>query len=891
MRPFITRLHTLFTAILLLSLSACGGGFGSSEQTSDPAVQDFPIVYVKRPLPFNDKGEPATEDARVPLDFHPGAILILKDRASPNATSRDISSAAFASAGSAYDVKDVSVSFDGQRIIFAMRAPNIEGADDNEQPSWNIWEYQLITNTLRRIITSDTLAEGGDDIAPAYLPDGRIVFSSTRQRRAKAILLDEGKPQFEALDENRRNPALSLHIMDDDGSNIQQITFNQSSDLDPTVLDNGKILFTRWDHYGNRNAMNLYQINPDGTHLEYIYGMNSHKTGSNNSTVQFLKPVALPDGQIMVSLRDYQSTLYGSDIIAIDTANFTDNNQPTYANLGAVNTAQTSLSFGDIKTDATRSPGGLINSAYPVNDGTGRLLLSWSQCRLIKKSDTSATVSSNTAIFPCTEPRLSDAQYTSARPLYGLWIFDPVTKTQLPIVPPQESFMYTDEAVLKSRSLPPILADSSDESTESTQLKNKNMGIVSIRSVYDMDGVDSTPKGITAMADPLQTPPDQRPARFLRIIKAVSLADRTVIKTPGTAFGVSSGQRMKEILGYVPIEPDGSVKFKVPANVAFTLSILDKDGQRTSERHQNWLQVQAGETLKCVGCHDSKSQLPHGRIEAQAPSVNPGAPTTGIPFPNTDAALFTNIGESMAETFARINGTRSLSPDLIYKDEWSATNKAADINYLYADLTTAKPISTSCATEWTGLCRIVINYEKNIHPLWNKDRKILDTDGTTVLSNNTCTRCHNTEDELGTLQIPAAQLDLSDGPSTDQAKHFKAYRELLANDNEQEINDAGILVDVQKPVVDKNNNPVFLKDDKGELILDAAGQPIQATQTVRVARSMSTNGALSSKRFFDLFNSGGSHENRLTGSELKLLKEWLDIGGQYYNNPFDVPQD
>ena len=53
---------------------------------------------------------------------------------------------------------------------------------------------------------------------------------------------------------------------------------------------------------------------------------------------------------------------------------------------------------------------------------------------------------------------------------------------------------------------------------------------------------------------------------------------------------------------------------------------------------------------------------------------------------------------------------------------------------------------------------------------------------------------------------------------------------------------------------------------------------------VPVASAMSTAGARASWRFFDLFDSGGSHENRLEAAELRLISEWLDIGAQYYND-------
>ena len=65
---------------------------------------------------------------------------------------------------------------------------------------------------------------------------------------------------------------------------------------------------------------------------------------------------------------------------------------------------------------------------------------------------------------------------------------------------------------------------------------------------------------------------------------------------------------------------------------------------------------------------------------------------------------------------------------------------------------------------------------------------------------------------------------------------------------------------------------------------------------VGVAPSMNAGGARASNRFFDMFTNAGDPRNAVTNhvgflapEELKLLAEWLDIGAQYYNNPFDVP--
>lgn len=65
------------------------------------------------------------------------------------------------------------------------------------------------------------------------------------------------------------------------------------------------------------------------------------------------------------------------------------------------------------------------------------------------------------------------------------------------------------------------------------------------------------------------------------------------------------------------------------------------------------------------------------------------------------------------------------------------------------------------------------------------------------------------------------------------------------------------------------------------------GDPIFATVTVEA--SMSAAGALASDEFFSRFEAGQSHEGYLSPAELRLIAEWLDVGAQYYNNPFDVP--
>ena len=822
------------TAVLAACTSGSGGGDidPGSGQSPDPATVDFPIAYVKRPNPEDPP------DARRLLTFLEGGDLYVRDRASPNAPERNVTFQVTQGRG---DVRDVEPSYDGRRLLFSMREPLIEGAPPEDQPTWNIWEFDIASRTLRRVIASDIVAEDGHDFAPHYLPDGRIVFASTRQRQSRAVLLDEGKPQFAALDEDRAEPAFVLHVMNADGSGIRQISFNQSHDLDPSVLGDGRVMFSRWDNSGGLNAVHLYTVNPDGTALELLYGADSHDTGTDGSTIQFLDPRPMADGRVLVLARPYSGTELGGDLIAIEVANYVNQAQPTRPNVGVLaGPAQQPATVSVVSTIPGPSPGGRYSAGFPLSDGTGRILASWTQCRLLE----------GTLIVPCSESRLSDPAAQPAPPLYGIWMYDPRDRTQLPVVPPVEGMMITDVVALQPRALPPVIQDRLPAAGLEARLANDGLALLDIRSVYDVDGVDTADPGMAALADPALTTAAERPARFLRIEKAVGIPDEDVLEVPGFAFGVSAGQGMREILGYAPIEPDGSVRVQVPAGVPIEITVLDAAGRRIGPRHQNWLQGRPGEVVACNGCHDRASGLSHGRRDLFT-SANPGARTTGLPFPNTTDAIFADYGETMAQARSRIScqtDCAALVPsvNVKFEDVWTDPAKAgraadASFEYAYSDLTTPAPTSAGCQRAWNAACRIGIHYETHIHPLWNKPRLTFAADQVTLLSDNTCTRCHTSRDANGQAQVPAAQLDLTDGPSSDVPGQFRAYRDLLVADDQS----------VDPP--------------------------------------MSAAGAGASVGFFSKFDAGGTHAGWLTPAELRLVAEWLDIGAQYFNDPFAVP--
>jgi hypothetical protein len=910
-----TRMVAL--SLACITIAACSKGEGvqlGTGQQPDPVVVDFPIAYVKAPLPTDDNGIFEQQDLREQITFDFGADLYFRDRASPGADAINVTGDITQGLGA---VRDVEIDYDGSRLLFAMRAPFEMGvAEEDQVATWNIWQYTFETGELVRVIADNLQAEIGHDIMPKYLPDGRIIFASTRQTQSQALLLDENKGGFSAMDEDENEFAFNLHVMNDDGSDLKQVTFNQSHDLDPSVMADGKIVFSRWDHNLANNQVNLYRMNPDGSELELLYGQWSHDTGTNGATIQFMQPRETEDGRVMVLARPFTATEGGGDLMLIDTAQYVENTQPLKDNIGILTgPAQEDATTNEVLTlPGVPSPGGRYYSVYPIQDGTGRLMVSWSQCRLLEQlPDDGDPATIDTQIVPCTDENLANVvvidpdnpvapapgEFVVAPPLYGIWIYDPRDETQLPIVPGEEGFMFTEVVSGDPRPFPAVIPDGLNFYTLDPSLPESGEAVLNIRNVYDFDG--AFPPGIDpyTLADPALTLAAARPARFLRVEKAVSQPDEDLRDIDNTAFGVTTFFGMKEIVGYVPIEPDGSVIAKVPANAALMIAVVDENAMRISPRHGSWIALPEGQELKCNGCHDPNSGLSHGRYDA-FDSAYAGAPSGPTVFPNTDPQwTIAEPGETMAEIRARVTcGTdncSSIEPSMnvIYRDVWSANPLDAngdpinpDIDYLYTDLTTASPTSLNCQTDWQWNCRSVINYETIIHPLWNQPRVVtFDDDGDPATPevplpdgnggfvNNNCLNCHTPRDPAdNTVRLPDGQLELQDGPSPDEPDHFHAYRELLAADIRQILVD-GALVDETR---------VIGQDADGNDIVELVPQPSPA----------SVAGARASSDFFDRFNDpNDQHFNILSKAEQRLIAEWLDIGAQYYNNPFDAPEN
>ncbi len=866
----------LTVAVALLCACSSGGNISlGKSQVADPATVDYPIFYVKRPVPLTKTGTFMQDDLTIMNDIVPvSADLYMRASASPSAVETNIT--ARITNGATWDIKDVDTSADGTKVIFTMRGPLAMNQKVTKPPSWRIYEYVIATDDLHAVINPATDPDPPtvQDESPHYLPDGRIVFSTTRQSQSQGILLDEGFPQFSYQDEARQEDAFVLEVMNDDGTQVHQISFNQSHDRDSTVMANGRVLWTRWDNSpASRNQMSLYSSNPDGTDLELFYGANSHMTGTNNTVIEFSHPRQMQDGRILAITRQNTNVDDGGDLVIIDGTHYVENTQALLGNPGLAGPAQVPATQNDVVTIPGPSPGGRFTSAYPLQDGTGRILVSWTQCRLLD------TTQNPPVVVPCTSTNLGVAQPVVAPPLYSVWMFDPSANTLQPIMTPIENVMITDVAVAQPRPLPNIILDKVPGVDLDQNLVDAGVGVIDVRSVYDIDGVDTANPNIATVANSTKTPPDTRVARFVRLEKPVSIPDRTVVDLSGAAFGASN--YMMEILGYAPIEPDGSVRIEVPADVAFRMEILDANARRIGNPQGVWLQVIPGEVVNCNGCHvpgSAQHPVSHGRQDLFQ-SAWAGAATTGVAFPATIAsgsgAFIPNQGETMAQARMRVSCASDTPPcaqmvpsvDVLYSDVWTDPAQATPgtpINLRYDDATqfkTAFPTSALCVTSWAATCRIIINYPEHIQPLWDLTRQVTDPTTGAVTADHTCTQggCHAPVNAAGAAQMPAGNLDLTKSQSTAEPQQITSYQQLLFAHN----------ISIMDPT----------PTDPTNTITESVGPYLNAG---------SANGALSSQ-FMSRFAAGSAstHAGWLSPDELRLVSEWLDIGAQYFNNPFD----
>ena len=415
-------------------------------------------------------------------------------------------------------VRDPQVHYDGRKILFSCR----KAAEDQ----YHLYEINSDGSGLRQLTDGPF-----DDIEPTYLPDGSIVFVSSRCKRWVNCWLTQ---------------VAVLHRCDADGSNIRPLSSNNEQDNTPWPLADGRIVYTRWE-YVDRSQVHFHHLwtaNPDGTDQTIWFGNLQPGT-----TMIDAKPIPGSHKMVASFSPGHGQREHDGVITVVDPSAGPD---------------AAAFAKPISKTANYRDPWAFSEDCFLAACGPTLVLLDGGgvarQVFKLPEEDLSAR-------FECHEPR----------PLMSR---------------PREK-------VLAPRARP-------DEATGRMILANVCEG-------RNMDGVK--PGDIKKLLV-LETLP--MPIHYTGGMEPISY---------GGTF------TLERILGTVPVEPDGSAYFEVPALRSLFFVALD-ERDLSVKRMQSFAAVQPGEILSCVGCHEHRTQAPrYSAIELTAVRRAPSKiePITDVP--------------------------------------------------------------------------------------------------------------------------------------------------------------------------------------------------------------------------------------------------------------------
>lgn len=163
-------------------------------------------------------------------------------------------------------VRNPDLHYDADKVVFSFCDHTAEGEKRfflYEAAIDGSWVRQLTGTKRDKFETwNDRATVIIEDNDACYMPDGSIVFISTRSQT------------FGRCHGGRYNPAWVLYKCDANGDNITQLSFGNENEYEPAVLNDGRIIFTRWE-YTNRHEMlfhKLWSCRPDGTNVSHYFG-------------------------------------------------------------------------------------------------------------------------------------------------------------------------------------------------------------------------------------------------------------------------------------------------------------------------------------------------------------------------------------------------------------------------------------------------------------------------------------------------------------------------------------------------------------------------------------------------------------------------------------------
>jgi len=418
--------------------------------------------------------------------------------------------------------RDPDVSFDGKRVLFSARRDR----DDD----YHICRINADGSGLEQL----TSGSGISDIDPIWLPDGRILFSSTRE------------PKYCMCN---RHIMCNLFTMDADGANIQQIGHSTLHEGHASLLPDGRVLYDRWE-YVDRNfgdAQGTWTVNPDGTNHAVYYGNNMNSPG------------AVLDGRIIPGTERMIATFSSC------------HDRPW----GALAIVDRRLAI----------------------DGKAAVIRTWpaEAIDLVGKGNYDTFIQVDPKYedpYPLSDKYFLCSRMTGRGGQMGIWLIDVFGNEILLHAEGPGCF---DPLPLAPRRRPPVIPSRVGLCADE--------GCFCVADVYVGAGMEKIERGTV---------------KWLRVVESPEKRFWTQqswngsgTQAPGMAWNDFNNKR---ILGTVPVEPDGSAYFAVPADAFVYFQLLDGRGMMIQSMRSGTI-ARPGETTGCIGCHEGRrTATAHGRL-------------------------------------------------------------------------------------------------------------------------------------------------------------------------------------------------------------------------------------------------------------------------------------
>jgi hypothetical protein len=457
------------------------------------------------------------------------------------------------------------LSYDAQKLVFDYKPENGEG--------FRIWEVNIDGSGLHQLTfepenekterhkywephRSENFFWHTDDMHPCYLPDGGIVFASTRNK--------VDVPCVEGM-----WVTAQLYRMDADGSNMCALSHGAAHEFTPAVDNQGRIIYNRWEYVDKPLSWIkcLCAMNPDGTRSIEIFG-NDH---NYPPTIWQARPVPRRD-DLLVATVTHHSPLNGSGGVWL------------------VQTNRDIRAYADIPRDQVAN-----NEVQPVIDLTNNA--NWRSRRTFSSFYRDPYPVSERLFLVSHNTNGDCYEYNG----FDLYLMDDKGGKEL-IAGSQDTSLFLPYP-LKQRKMPAVLPTTADPTYAA---QNKALCIVT-NVHHGMEGVpEGTIKWIRINA---QLPRPWGTLAFNDCRQEGAMQQGIGPYHTGGREGQGGHLLCKVQIGIVPVEKDGSAHFTVPANMNIFFQALDEDYKEV-QRERTFINYMPGEVRSCIGCHERISDAP-----------------------------------------------------------------------------------------------------------------------------------------------------------------------------------------------------------------------------------------------------------------------------------------